>query len=122
MSTPLPSVTGSRGETLLNLMEESAKPQYLLFKASIAVGLLLGVLLLGQTVLTYRFVRTGMVRQEARRDADRRVQSMIASATRAIGFTVACIAIRFCSSPDLPKMVGLGYVQRLVRLRPNRPN
>ena len=75
----MPSVTGSRGETLLNLMEESAKPQYLLFKASIAVGLLLGVLLLGQTVLTYRFVRTGMVRQEARRDADRRVQSMIAS-------------------------------------------
>jgi serine phosphatase RsbU (regulator of sigma subunit) len=60
-------------------MDESARPQYLLVKASIAVGLLLGVLLLGQTVLTYRFVRTGMVRQEARREADRRVQSMIAS-------------------------------------------
>ena len=79
VSTPLPSVTGSEGKTLLNLMDESAKPQYLLFKASIAIGLLLGVLLLGQTVLTYRFVKTGMVRQEARREADRRVQSLIAS-------------------------------------------
>lgn len=60
-------------------MDESAKPRYLLFKASIVLGLLLGLLLLGQTVLTYRYVRTGMVRIEAKREADRRVQSLIAS-------------------------------------------
>jgi Stage II sporulation protein E (SpoIIE) len=65
-------------------MEESAKPRYLLFKASIAFGLVLGLLLLGQTVLTYRYVRTGMVRLEAKREADRRVQSLIAS-TRLAG-------------------------------------
>jgi hypothetical protein len=60
-------------------MDESAKPRYLLFKASIVLGLLLGLLLLGQTVLTYRYVRTGMVRIEAKREADRRIQSLIAS-------------------------------------------
>ena len=60
-------------------MDESAKPRYLLFKASIALGLVLGLLLLGQTVLTYRYVRTGMVRLEAKREADRRIQSLIAS-------------------------------------------
>jgi serine phosphatase RsbU (regulator of sigma subunit) len=60
-------------------MDESAKPRYLLFKASIILGLVLGLLLLGQTVLTYRYVRTGMVRLEAKREADRRIQSLIAS-------------------------------------------
>jgi serine phosphatase RsbU (regulator of sigma subunit) len=60
-------------------MEESAKPRYLVFKASIILGLLLGLLLLGQTVLTYRYVRTSMVRLEAKREADRRAQSLIAS-------------------------------------------
>lgn len=60
-------------------MDETAKPRYLLFKASIVLGVLLGVLLLGQTLWTYRLVRTGMVRLEAKREADRRVQSLIAS-------------------------------------------
>src|SRR5579863_2831390 len=60
-------------------MDESAKPRYLLFKASIVLGVLLGVLLLAQTLFTYRLVRTGMVRLEAKREADRRVQSLIAS-------------------------------------------
>lgn len=60
-------------------MDESAKPRYLLFKASIVLGVLLGVLLLGETVWTYRLVRTGMVRLEAKREADRRIQSLIAS-------------------------------------------
>jgi serine phosphatase RsbU (regulator of sigma subunit) len=60
-------------------MDESAKPRYLLFKASIALGLVLGLLLLAQTVFTYRYVRTGMVRLEAKREADRRIQSLIAS-------------------------------------------
>jgi len=60
-------------------MDGRSRPRYLLFKASIAFGLLLGILLLGQTVLTYRWVRTGMVRSEAKREADRRVQALIAS-------------------------------------------
>src|SRR5579863_6793396 len=60
-------------------MDESAKPRYLLFKASIILGVLLGVLLLAQTLWTYRLVRTGMVRIEARREADRRINSLIAS-------------------------------------------
>ncbi|MGA2712927.1 MAG: PP2C family protein-serine/threonine phosphatase [Bryobacteraceae bacterium] len=61
-------------------MSENAKPQHLLFKASIALGLLLGVLLLVDRVATYRYVRTNMVRNEAKYEADRRVQSLIASA------------------------------------------
>lgn len=60
-------------------MDESAKPRYLLFKASIVLGVLLGVLLLAQTLWTYRLVRIGMVRLEAKREADRRIQSLIAS-------------------------------------------
>lgn len=60
-------------------MGENAKPRHLLFKASIALGLLLGVLLLGDRVVTYRYVRTNMVRNEAKYEADRRVQSLIAS-------------------------------------------
>lgn len=58
---------------------EHAKPQHLLFKASIVLGLLLGVLLLGDRIVTYRYVRTNMVRNEAKYEADRRVQSLIAS-------------------------------------------
>jgi serine phosphatase RsbU (regulator of sigma subunit) len=60
-------------------MDESAKPKYLVFKASIVLGLCLGLLLLFQTVSTYRLVRTGMVRLEAKREADRRIASLIAS-------------------------------------------
>ncbi len=60
-------------------MDENAKPRYLLFKASIVLGVLLGVLLLGETLWTYRLVRIGMVRIEAKREADRRVNSLIAS-------------------------------------------
>ncbi len=60
-------------------MGENAKQRHLLFKASIVLGLLLGVLLLGDRVVTYRYVRTNMVRNEAKYEADRRVQSLIAS-------------------------------------------
>ena len=60
-------------------MGENAKPRHLLFKASIVLGLLRGVLLLGDRVVTYRYVRTNMVRNEAKYEADRRVQSLIAS-------------------------------------------
>ena len=52
------------------------KPKYLWFKASIVFGILLGLALLVQTVLTYRFVSEGLVRQEAAREADRRMLSI----------------------------------------------
>ena len=52
-------------------MDESAKPHFFFFKASIAIGLLLGLLLLVQSVTTYRYVAHNMVRQEAQREADR---------------------------------------------------
>ncbi|MEP6714004.1 MAG: PP2C family protein-serine/threonine phosphatase [Terriglobia bacterium] len=52
------------------------KPKYLWFKISILLGFVLGLLLLGQTVLTYRYVRSSLVRQEAAREADRRLLSI----------------------------------------------
>jgi sigma-B regulation protein RsbU (phosphoserine phosphatase) len=57
-------------------VDESTKPRFLLFKTSIAAGLLLGLLLLVQTVSTYRYVANNMVRQEAQREADRKAQSV----------------------------------------------
>jgi hypothetical protein len=54
------------------------------FRVSIALGLLLGLLLLVQTLLTYHYVSRSLVRQEARREADRRTQS-IARAARLTG-------------------------------------
>jgi serine phosphatase RsbU (regulator of sigma subunit) len=48
-------------------------PRYLWFKALVFLGLVLGLLLLIQTVATYRYVVRGMVRAEAQREADRRV-------------------------------------------------
>jgi hypothetical protein len=59
-----------------NLMNERAKPKFLWFRLSILFGLLLGLLLLVQTVLTYRYVSRSLVRQEAQREADRRMQSI----------------------------------------------
>jgi serine phosphatase RsbU (regulator of sigma subunit) len=58
-------------------MEESARHRYLWFKASIVLGVLLGLVLLFQTVWTYRIVATIMVRQEAKREADRKLQAII---------------------------------------------
>ena len=52
------------------------KPKYLWFKASIVFGVLLGLLLLVQSVMTYRYVSESLVRQEAGREADRRVLSI----------------------------------------------
>ena len=49
---------------------------YYWFKISIAFGLVLGFLLLGQTVGTYYLVSRSMVRQEAQNEAERRVQSL----------------------------------------------
>ena len=57
---------------------------YLWVRICIAFGLLLGLLLLGQTVGTYLYFSRSMVRQEAQREADRKAQS-IARATRLTG-------------------------------------
>lgn len=57
---------------------------YIWVKISIAFGLVLGLLLLAQTVVTYRYVLRGMVRQEAQNEADRRVLSL-ARASRLTG-------------------------------------
>ena len=58
-------------------MEDSAKRGFFWFKASIVLGVLLGLVLLVQSVLTYRFVASSMVRLEAKREADRKLQSLI---------------------------------------------
>lgn len=58
-------------------MEESAKHGYFWFKASIVLGIVLGLVLLFQTVFTYRYVASGMVRVEAKREADRKLQAVI---------------------------------------------
>jgi len=52
------------------------KPKFLWFKISIALGWLLGLLLLGQSVTTYWYVTSHLVRQEAVREAERRTQSI----------------------------------------------
>jgi hypothetical protein len=67
------------------------KPKYLWFKTSILFGLLLGLLLLAQTVVTYRYVRSSLVRQEAVREADRRLLS-IERAARLTGAREAAAA------------------------------
>src|SRR6185312_13452613 len=46
---------------------------YFWVKVSIGFGLILGLLLLVQTVGTYRYVSRGLVRQEAQNEADRKV-------------------------------------------------
>jgi len=58
-------------------MDDSAKHTYFWFKASIALGMLLGLVLLAQSILTYRYVANSMVRLEAKREADRKMQSII---------------------------------------------
>ena len=47
-----------------------------MFKGSIALGLLLSVLLLVETLVTYRYVERDLVREEAQREAGRRVRSI----------------------------------------------
>jgi sigma-B regulation protein RsbU (phosphoserine phosphatase) len=58
-------------------MNDGAKSRFFWFKASIVLGALLGLVLLFQTVLTYRYVSNSMVRLEAKREADRKMQSLI---------------------------------------------
>ena len=56
--------------------EQRVKPKYLWFRISTALGLSLGLLLLVQTLRTYYYVSQSLVRQEAQREADRRMQSI----------------------------------------------
>jgi hypothetical protein len=52
------------------------KKKYLWFRLLIAVGSLLGILLILETTGTYFYVRHTLVMQEAQREADRRLQSV----------------------------------------------
>lgn len=58
-------------------MNDGVKQGYLWFKASIVLGMLLGLVLLAQSIFTYRYVANSMVRLEAKREADRKMQSII---------------------------------------------
>ncbi len=51
---------------------DEPKVRHFWFKASIVLGVLLGLVLVFQTVLTYRFVADSMVKLEARREATAR--------------------------------------------------
>jgi hypothetical protein len=52
----------------------------LLFKCSMAIGALLSVLLVVETVVRYRYVEGDLVREEAQRESDRRVRSIARAA------------------------------------------
>ena len=65
-------------------MKKDRQHRYLGFKVFIAAGFLLGIGLLTQTITTYYYVSRNMVRQEALRDAGRKVTS-IERAVRAAG-------------------------------------
>lgn len=52
------------------------KPKFLWFRLSISLGILLAILLIVETTWTYLYVRHTLVRQEAQREAERRVQSI----------------------------------------------
>src|SRR5260370_41235511 len=52
-------------------------PRHLLFRCSIAIGLLLSVLLLIETIITYRYVEGDLVREEVQRVSDRHVRSLL---------------------------------------------
>ena len=66
------------------MISQRVKPKFLWFRISIAFGVLLGLLLLAQTLATYHYVSRNLVRQEAGREADRRMQA-IARAARQTG-------------------------------------
>ena len=54
--------------------------RHLLFRGSVALGLLLSVLLAIETVRTYRYVERDLVREEAHREAERHVRSIVRAA------------------------------------------
>jgi Stage II sporulation protein E (SpoIIE) len=51
--------------------------KFLLFKSLIALGFLLGIVLLVQTIYTYRYVSGGLMMQEAERDSQRKVNTLV---------------------------------------------
>lgn len=55
-------------------------PRHLLFKSSITIGLLLSILLLVETIITYRYVEGDLVREEAQHVSDRHVRSLLRAA------------------------------------------
>jgi hypothetical protein len=57
-------------------MDRHAKPGYIKLVSIVIVGLLLGIVLLIQTVATYYYVAGALVRQEAQREADRTASSL----------------------------------------------
>ena len=59
------------------------KTKLLWFRISIGFGVLLGILLLAQTVATYHYVSRNLVRQEAGRDAVRHIQAITRAARQA---------------------------------------
>jgi serine phosphatase RsbU (regulator of sigma subunit) len=65
------------------MISERVKPKLLWFRLSIGFGGLLALLLLAQTLATYNFVSRSLIRQEAVRDADRRVQTITRMARQA---------------------------------------
>lgn len=77
MSIVVGRVTAGKPQTLSIQMDESPKYRYLWFKGSIVLGIVLGLVLLFQTVYTYNYVARGMVRLEAKREADRKLQALI---------------------------------------------
>jgi hypothetical protein len=77
MSIISAGVTGEGSGTHSIQMDDSQKRGYLWFKGSILLGVILGLVLLFQTVWTYRFVADSMVRIEAKRESDRKLQALI---------------------------------------------
>jgi serine phosphatase RsbU (regulator of sigma subunit) len=65
-------------------MNRAGKPTYVKLISVMVIGLLLGIVLLVQTVGTYYYVAGALVRQEAQRDADR-TASGLARAVRLSG-------------------------------------
>ena len=55
-------------------------PRHLWFRCAIAVGVLLSVLLLVETVNTFRYVERDLVHEEAQRESDRRLRSIVRAA------------------------------------------
>jgi serine phosphatase RsbU (regulator of sigma subunit) len=51
--------------------------KFLLFKSLIAVGFGLGIILLIQTITTYKYVSGGLMMQEAERDSQRKVNTLV---------------------------------------------
>jgi len=68
----LEGVTGS--------VKQRKHTRALLFRGALAIGFLLGALLLVETVATYRYVEGDLLREEAQRESDRRAKSILRNA------------------------------------------